>query len=275
MHSYLKGVAEMPSSWPKGALQAQAIASRTYALYHYRAGTISSCGGCHLYDSTVSQVYAGWAKESEPTYGTLWVAAVAATQTATTGQTVLYGGIPVDAFFFSSSGGRTRNSEDVWTAPLSYAKSVADPWSVDATINPNYAAWSRSASIPTLMTLFALPDLSSVRVSARDAGGAARTVTALASNGVTTSVTGERFRTTLGLPSSWVTALGALPLSFPVPAGMSPVYWLPGTRTVNGRLWRTTCEKYSTGARCFTSIWASQYVRSGLYRGSAPSGVGP
>lgn len=263
MHSYLKGVAEMPSSWPKGALQAQAIAARTYALYHYRAGQISSCGGCHLYDSTKSQVYAGWAKESEPTYGAFWVAAVALTQTADTGQTILYGGVPVDAFFFSSSGGRTRNSEDVWTTALPYARSVADPWSVDKTINPSYAAWSRSASVPALLALFGLPDLSSVRVSARDAGGAARTLTALASNGATASVTGEAFRGTLRLPSSWVTSLGALPLTFPVPAGLSPVYWLPGTRTVNGRLWRTTCESYSTGARCFTSIWASQYVRSG------------
>jgi len=263
MHSYLKGVAEMPSSWPSGALQAQAIAARTYALYHYLAGPIASCGDCHMYDSTMSQVYAGWAKESEPTYGAFWVNAVAATQTATTGQTILYGGVPVNAFFFSSSGGRTRNSEDVWTGALPYARSVADPWSVDATINPKYAAWSRSASIPTLMRVFALPDISSLRVSARDVAGAAIAVTAMASNGTTASVTGEAFRTALALPSSWVTSLGAIPLSFPVPAGLSPVYWLPGTRTVNGRQWQTTCETYSTGARCFTKIWASQYVRSG------------
>ena len=266
-NEYLKGVAEMPSSWPASALQAQAIVSRTYARYAY-GHPKPACGGCDLYDSTASQVYTGWAKESElingTAYGKLWVAAVAATTpTATTGQTVLYAGVPVDAFFFSSSGGRTRNSEDVWSAALPYARSKPDPWSLNRTINPSYAAWSRSASVPTLLRLFGLPDLSSVRVSARDAGGAARTVTALASNGVTTSVTGERFRTTLGLPSSWVTALGAPPLSFPVPSGMSPVYWLPGTRTVSGRLWRTTCETYSTGARCTSSIWASQYVRSG------------
>ena len=99
LHSYLKGVAEMPSSWPRGALEAQAIAARTYALYHYLAGPIASCGGCHMYDSTMSQVYAGWAKESEPTYGAFWVNAVAATQTATTGQTILYAGVPVNAFF--------------------------------------------------------------------------------------------------------------------------------------------------------------------------------
>ena len=265
--TYLKGVAEMPSSWPKGALQAQAVASRTYALHAYRAGTRSACGGCHLYDSTLSQVYAGWSKESElingTAYGKLWVAAVAATQTVSYGQTVLYGGVPVDALFFSASGGRTRNSEDVWSAALPYARSVDDHWSLDKTINPSYAAWSRLASVPTLLRLFGLPDLSSVWVSARDAGGAARTVAALASNGATRSVTGNAFQAALGLPSAWVTSLGAIPLSFPVPAGLSPVYWSPGTRTVNGRRWQTTCAAYSTGARCITKIWASQYVRSG------------
>ena len=211
LHSYLKGVAEMPSSWPKGALQAQAIVSRTYALYAYRAGARSACGGCHLYGSTLSQVYAGWSKESQPTYGRLWVAAVAATQTGpSTGQTVLYRGVPVDAFFFSSSGGRTRNSEDVWSATLPFTRSVPDPWSLNRTLNPTYALWSRSASVPALLRLFGLGDLVSVRVSERDTGGAARKVTATASNGTSRSVTGERFRTAFGLPSSWVSGLGTL-----------------------------------------------------------------
>ena len=52
-----------------------------------------------MYDSTKSQVYAGWVTESEPTYGAFRVNAVAATQTATTGQTILYAGVPVNAFF--------------------------------------------------------------------------------------------------------------------------------------------------------------------------------
>ena len=265
LHSeYLKGIAEMPSSWPAAALQAQVIAARTYALHAYRSGLRSDCG-CHVYDSVSSQVYSGWDKEAQATYGARWVDAVTATQTsATTGLTVLASGVPIDAVFFSSSGGRTRNNEDVWGgSALSYARSEPDPWSVNAAINPSYAHWTRSVSVATVLRLFGLPDLTAITVSKRDASGAAMTITATASNGVSTSISASKFRSTFGLPAAWITAFSGLPLSFPHPAGMSEVYWSPGQRTVNGRLWRTTCEKYSTGARCFTSIWATQYVRSG------------
>ncbi|MEO7588261.1 MAG: hypothetical protein ABIS84_09575, partial [Arachnia sp.] len=36
------------------------------------------------------------------------------------------------------------------------------------------------------------------------------------------------------------------------------VYITPGTHTVNGRQWRTTCEPYSQTQRCRTEIWATQ-----------------
>lgn len=41
------------------------------------------------------------------------------------------------------------------------------------------------------------------------------------------------------------------------------VYLTPGTHNVNGRLWRTVCEKYSQTKRCRTEIWASQTQRDG------------
>lgn len=40
------------------------------------------------------------------------------------------------------------------------------------------------------------------------------------------------------------------------------VYTVPGTRTVNGRQWRTTCENYSATARCTTHIWATVITRT-------------
>ncbi|GAB3813369.1 hypothetical protein GCM10028820_07990 [Tessaracoccus terricola] len=39
------------------------------------------------------------------------------------------------------------------------------------------------------------------------------------------------------------------------------LYTTPGERTVNGRQWRTTCEKYSHSQRCRTEIWATQVVK--------------
>lgn len=41
------------------------------------------------------------------------------------------------------------------------------------------------------------------------------------------------------------------------------VYSTPGTHTVNGRQWRTTCEPYSRTTRCRTEIWATTVSQVG------------
>lgn len=43
---------------------------------------------------------------------------------------------------------------------------------------------------------------------------------------------------------------------------MMEVYTIEGTRTVNGRQWRTSCEGYSATARCRTEIWATVISRT-------------
>lgn len=44
---------------------------------------------------------------------------------------------------------------------------------------------------------------------------------------------------------------------------VDPLYLTPGTRTVNGRDWRTRCEPYGSSAtRCFTEIRATQVART-------------
>ena len=111
LERYVRGVvsAEMPSSWPLAALEAQAIASRTYAL-------TADAGGSRfdVYSDTRSQVYLGVAAETASTN-----AAVA----ATAGQIVTYAGQPAITYFFASSGGMT---EDVQNSFLgSDARAVA------------------------------------------------------------------------------------------------------------------------------------------------------
>ncbi len=206
---YLRGVAEMPSSWPTAALQAQAIVARSYALVAVATTARSSCGGCQIWDDQRSQVYTGWAKESERVgstdYGARWVAAVAATQpSATTGTAVLYQGRPINAVYSSSSGGRTRSSASVWGGSVPYLAPVDDPWSIDSSINPGFAAWSRTVGVAGLTSLFGVRDLLWVGVTARDGSGAATRVEAVSGSGKRLGVDGETFRRRLGLPSSWV-----------------------------------------------------------------------
>jgi len=209
---YLLGVAEMPSSWPAAALQAQVVAARNYALAAYQHGTSAACGGCNLWDDTRSQVYSGWAKESEKIgsvrYGDRWRSAVTATQTSSTRSlVVLYRGELVTAYFSSSSGGRTRDAASAWGSAVPYLRSVPDPWSVDPAVNPGYAHWSKSVPVGSLISLFGLRNLARIGVSDRDAGGAAVSITATSADGTARTLSGSAFRSRLGLPAPWVTSL--------------------------------------------------------------------
>jgi SpoIID/LytB domain protein len=120
LEDYVRGVVagESPSSWPAAALQAQAVAARTYAITT-DAGT--GADGFTQYADTRSQVYEGVAGETAATD-----AAVAATR----GEVVTYGGRPVATYFFSTSGGQTENVENSFlgSRPEPWLKSVDDPY---------------------------------------------------------------------------------------------------------------------------------------------------
>jgi stage II sporulation protein D len=118
MEHYLQGVvpAESPPIWPAAALEAQAVAARSYAL----ATGVGGNGFDH-YPDTRSQVYRGYRSETPTTN-----AAVSATR----GQVVTYGGRAAVTYFFSTSGGHTENVENVFTAsgPRPYLRGVEDPY---------------------------------------------------------------------------------------------------------------------------------------------------
>ena len=201
--AYLRGLAEMPTSWGvqgAAALQAQAVAGRTYAWVKLLRGPVTACGGCQLYDSTRDQAFRGYEVELG-SYGAYWKAAV----TATKGRILTYRGAPAQALYYSSSGGRTQDNRDVFGAATPYLVSVADPWSLAAG-NP-MSTWTRPVSQATMRSVFDLPNVVSVSVSSRTAGGAAKTVTARSSSGATATVSGTQLRSRLALPATWVRAV--------------------------------------------------------------------
>lgn len=124
LEDYLLGVVprEMPADWPLEALKAQAVAARTYAMYHLATG---GYGDYDVRNTTDSQVYGGCSAEDPR--------ASAAVQ-ATAGEVAVYGGALINAYFFSSSGGYTEANENVWSgAALPYLRPVLDydqdsPW---------------------------------------------------------------------------------------------------------------------------------------------------
>ncbi|MTA49155.1 MAG: SpoIID/LytB domain-containing protein, partial [Actinobacteria bacterium] len=149
---YLWGISEVPSSWPAAALEAQAIASRTYA--YAKSFKLRAACDCHLYGTISDQTFAGYSKESEPKFGELWKAAV----NRTAGSIITFAGAPITAYFTSSSGGATETSEHAWGTATPYTVSVSDSASVNAVLNPRFATWSREISQSVIAQAFLLPD---------------------------------------------------------------------------------------------------------------------
>lgn len=264
---YLYGIAEVPSSWPTEVLRAQAIAARSYA---YKAvldkpDGIRACGGCHVYDTVASQAFAGWKKESESfggqDYGARWRAAVDATVTdAANGLAVLDStGAPIKTYYFSSSGGKTRNSEWVWTAPLTYAKSVDDPWSLGS-YNP-YASWTEQIPAARVAGAFGLTSLTAITVTGRDGSDAATSVDAVDGNGVRKTISGEEFRRALGLRSAWVRTIALdTDVVLKDPPGLSLPYRSSGDFVIGGRAWKSDCKTFGATLRCVALPFTTRYV---------------
>ncbi len=201
IEQYLFGISEMSSSWLPAALQAQSIASRTYALAHL---SIHTACDCNVYNSKYDQAYIGYAKESEAKVGLNWRAAVIATETdASNAQAIYYQGKPISAYFFSSDGGQTQTSADVWGTSLPYLTNVQDPWSLDIFLNPQYAHWQRVLIQKDVATAFNLPDVVTLAITARTVTNSATLITATSNSGLTSRLAVGDFKTKLKLPSSW------------------------------------------------------------------------
>ena len=212
---YLYGIAEMPSSWGSGpgraALEAQAITARSYAL---EKGKIrqAKCN-CNLVDDVRDQNFTGWNKAGETAgstnYGAIWRAAVDATVASTTsGATLTHAGKPIATYYYSSSGGRTANSEDVWFTALPWARGVDDAYSLKAPGN-TMKTWFRTLTQAQAQKLFGARDISTIAVTSKYSSGQARTLTATSATGVTTTLSAkaDNLRSKLGLPAAWITSI--------------------------------------------------------------------
>ena len=133
----------MPKEWPAAALQAQAVAARSYALASFVKNR-----DFDLYADPRSQMYYGVAAESPAT-----TAAVQATK----GLILTYAGKVATTFYYSSSGGRTASSEDVFGL-VPYLQSRLDPWDAVSPITAGRRArspppaWPRVRAFPPSST---------------------------------------------------------------------------------------------------------------------------
>jgi stage II sporulation protein D len=175
---------EAYAGWPLEALKANAVAIRSYALYSRgKHGVYDLCAGEHC------QVYRGLPQAE------VFRTAV----TVTTGQVLTWQGAPINAVYHSSSGGRTRNNEEVWAgAPLPYLRAVDDydhdgqKYQWPQTYRYSVEKLSRELGIPDAERLVVTPlyNPAGERIGFRFDGG---------STGI--QLKNEELRRLLGLPS--------------------------------------------------------------------------
>ena len=189
LERYVRGVvaAEMPASWPLAALEAQAIASRTYALTSHAGGSRFD-----VYADTRSQVYKGASAETSQTN-----AAIA----STAGQIVTYAGQPATTYFFASSGGHTEDVQYAFegSEPEPWLEAVTDPYEGSST-RWKYTL-SSTVAAARLSGLFK-GSLRGIEVLKRGASPRIVLAAVLGSRG-STRVSGTVLEYRLGLPSTW------------------------------------------------------------------------
>ncbi len=120
---YLEGIAEVPASWPMAALEAQAVAARSYALattgWSGDQGTTLDEPICA---TTACQVYRGIPVPRERSHRR-WVRAVR----RTSGLVLIHEGRPATTVYFSTSNGRTYGNDEIFgSAPLPYLRPVPE-----------------------------------------------------------------------------------------------------------------------------------------------------
>jgi len=193
LEQYLYGVvpSEMPASWPVQALDAQAVAARSYALRSLKPAT----SPFDVYADTRSQVYRGIDAERSRTTSSV---------RATRAYALFYGGDVAATYFSSSSGGRTAAIDEEWGGPpVPYLRSVSDPYDY---LSPwhNWSVTLATADVERRLGSLLLGELQDIAVTSRNSSGRAAAVKITGSGGVT-QATGVQIRAALGLRSTWFT----------------------------------------------------------------------
>ncbi len=236
LDSYTEGVVprEMPSSWEPAAVQAQAVAARSYARY---AVEHSGSAAYDICDSTNCQVYGGkahYAANGSLAYGEETTSNTAVSQTAN--RVATYQGATIFAQFSASDGGWLVGGGQP------YLVTKADPYEQYA--DDPYLNWQRTVSIASVAAYYHLSRITQITITQRDGHGQwggrvlTATVAGVNSAGTATSVatTGFDLADAMNLPHEWF-HVSAIPASAPQTVtatssdGAAMVSWTPPANT--------------------------------------------
>ena len=233
LEEYVRGIDEVPPSWPTAALQAQAIAARTYAAHKAFAGEARwRAVGADICATSTCQVYRGLdAEKRAQGYG--WLRAVE----ATAGRALIEGGRPIMASYSSTANGPRAMSQNGALEMANAGRSAAEILAAYYGLRPTLAP----ATLPATIKVAVEMSVTSVRISAagpfRVVDGAGTAVTA-AGGAWAVTASGEGVR--LVPPETWApepapaASVPAVPAAFRSPSRVmtaaGPVPGLPGGR---------------------------------------------
>ena len=196
VEDYLRGVvpAEIPPDWEDEVLKAQAVASRTYALYQRQETARRPYAVLATVDS---QMYLGMSAERESSTKAV---------NATAGLIVVSGGRPIPAFYHSSCGGHTENAALLWGLDETYLRGV----DCDCQEISRYGLWEKrigrsAVSVALRRCGFRLSGIKDVRLGEVTPSGHVRTIVFSDKSGPI-SVPAETLRMALGysrIPSTF------------------------------------------------------------------------
>ncbi len=140
LKNYLRGVvpSEVYKNWPMETLKTQAVAARTYAVYHLvYARRFNSERAWDVDDTINYQAYTGTSLISEPTDHAI---------DSTDGQIITFRGNVIQAFYHADSGGQTEDALSVWSLAIPFT--VSRPEAPDVEVTKNI--WEKSFTLALL-----------------------------------------------------------------------------------------------------------------------------
>ena len=160
MEEYIIGVVsgEMSASFETEALKAQAVAARSYVLKK-----IKNSENYDVVDNVMNQVYLDeealkekWKDNYEENINKIKQAVM-----ETKGEYLVYDNEVIEAFFFSTSTGKTENCEEVFVESLPYLRSVDSSW--DEEVSPVFST-TNEYSLIDFYNLLNLPYNNSLNI---------------------------------------------------------------------------------------------------------------
>ena len=196
MQEYLYGVVprEIGGNSPIEAVKAQAIIARTYAAKNYDK---RSKWDFNLTNTTDDQAYGGDDLENENSNDAV---------DETEGMVATYDGELIGGYYFSTSGGYTESSANVWGGEVSYLEAVPDPYEPD---NLAKTTWTVTYSADEVESMLAsrgidIGDVTNMIVNEYSDAGRVIELEIIGTDG-TYTLNKSLARTYLNLNSQWFT----------------------------------------------------------------------